>query len=65
MSGQVPVADDGVRARLVHITGDRPDDVAGMPIEAVRALLAAIDEQVDEYVELGFMTPAEAEAAAP
>ena len=62
MSGTLPATDDEVTARLVKITGDRPEDVAGMPIEAVRAWLAAVDAQTDEYVDLGFMTPAEAAA---
>jgi len=46
----------------MKITGDRLEDVAGMPIEAVRAWLAAVDAQTDKYVDLGFMTPAEAAA---
>ncbi|WP_203075233.1 hypothetical protein [Falsiroseomonas ponticola] len=62
MARQEPVADDEARARLVKITGDRPEDVAAMLIEDVRALLAAVDAQLNDYVALGFMTPAEANA---
>jgi hypothetical protein len=62
MARQEPVANDEARARLVKITGDRPEDVAAMLIEDVRALLAAVDAQLDDYVALGFMTPAEANA---
>lgn len=45
----------------MKITGARPEDVAAMPIADVRALLAAVDAQLDDYVALGFLTPAEAD----
>ncbi|MBX9594287.1 MAG: hypothetical protein K2X46_07995 [Roseomonas sp.] len=54
--------DDEARARWLKLTGGQPEDVGAMPIKEVHALLAAVDAQLDDYVALGLMTPAEADA---
>jgi hypothetical protein len=54
------LSDDEVRALYARAYGDRPDDLAAVPAAELRALLAAAEANLDELVELGFLTPAEA-----
>jgi len=61
MAGTLPATGDEVRTRFAGLFGDTPEDLVSVPIADLRALLAAVDEQLDEYVALGFYTPAEAD----
>ena len=54
MAGTLPATGDEVRTRFAGLFGDTPEDLVIVPIADLRALLAAVDEQLDEYVALGF-----------
>lgn len=60
MSGMQPATDDAVRSRFAMIFGGEAVDLLGVPMADLRAMLADVDAQIQEYVDLGFMTPAEA-----
>lgn len=54
------LSDEEVRALYARAYGDRPDDLAGVPVGELRALLAAAEANLDELVDLGFLTADEA-----
>lgn len=62
MSATSGEADDEVRRRYAHVFGASAEEARAAPVDQLRSLLASVDEQLDTYVELGFFTPAEADA---
>lgn len=63
MSAAERASDSDTRRRYAHVFGASADEARTAPVEQLRALLVSVDEQLDTYVELGFLTPSEADEA--
>lgn len=56
------LTDDEVRARIAELFGEQPEQLAGVPAAELRAMLGDVEQQLDDYVALGLLTPEEAAA---